>query len=192
VRNRNSERYPERSSHGSGQFDTSQFLRIGEGVVIEPGVLVFHPEQIEIGDRVYIGHNTILKGYYRMRMVIGSGTWIGQQCFFHSAGGLTIDTNVGVGPGVKIITSYHAEEGVAQPILHSRVEFSPVSIERDADIGVGAIILPGVTVGKGAQVGAGAVVTQDVPDFAVVAGVPAKHLRLRGDGGVQMQGMSRR
>ncbi len=82
-------------SHGSGQFKRMQFAHLGQGVVIEVGVLVFHPENIEIGNEVYIGHNTILKGYYNNKMIIGSGTWIGQQCFFHSAGGITIGQNVG-------------------------------------------------------------------------------------------------
>lgn len=170
---------PARASHGTGRFEPSQLARLGRGVVIEPGVLIFHPENVELGDGVYVGHDTILKGYHRGRMVIGAGTWVGQQCFFHSAGGLSIGRNVGVGPGVKIITSAHAEEGLAKPILHSRVEFSPVRIEDDADLGVGAIILPGVTVGRGAQVGAGSVVTRDVAPYAVVAGSPARLLRVR-------------
>lgn len=168
-----------RNSHGSGQFDLTQFAKFGEGIVIEPGVLVFHPENIQIGDEVYIGHYTILKGYYRNEMIIGSGTWIGQQCFFHSAGGLTIGRNVGIGPAVKIITSFHAEEDTHVPILHSRIELAPVVIEDNCDIGVGAIILPGVTIGRGAQVGAGAVVSGDVAPYSVVAGVPAKVLRMR-------------
>jgi acetyltransferase-like isoleucine patch superfamily enzyme len=167
-------------SHGTGQFELTQFARLGQGVVFEPGVLVFHPENVEIGDNVYVGHNTILKGYYQNKMVIGSGTWIGQQCFFHSAGGITIGCDVGIGPGVKIITSFHAEEGVQIPILHSRIEFAPVVIGDDSDIGVGAIILPGVTIGRGAQVGAGAVVTRSIEDYVVAAGVPAKVLRIRG------------
>lgn len=180
----------QRKSHGSGQFERSQFKRIGQRVIFEPGVLVFHPENIEIGNNVYVGHNTILKGYHLGRMVIGDGTWIGQQCFLHSAGDLIIGTNVGIGPGVRIITSYHAEEGIDKPILHSRIEFARVTIEDDCDIGLGAIILPGVTVGRGTQVGAGAVVTQDVRPYAVVAGVPAKILRMRtddsGDSGSQV------
>ena len=168
-----------RSSHGSGRFELTQFAKLGQGIVIEPGVLAFHPENIEIGDDVYIGHYTILKGYHQNKMIIGSGTWIGQQCFLHSAGGLTIGHNVGIGPAVKIITSYHAEEGVHVPIMHSRIEFAPVVIEDDCDIGIGAIILPGVTIERGAQVGAGAVVTRHVEPYAVVAGVPARILRMR-------------
>lgn len=169
-----------RSSHGSGQFDLAQFEKLGQGVVFEPGVLVFHPENIEIGNDVYIGHYTILKGYYRNKMVIGSGTWIGQQCFFHSAGGLTIGRNVGIGPAVKVITSFHAEEDPYVPILHRPVKFAPVVIEDDCDIGVGVVILPGVTIGHGTQVGAGAVVTRSVEPNAVLAGVPARVLRIQG------------
>jgi acetyltransferase-like isoleucine patch superfamily enzyme len=47
---------PIRKSHGTGKFDRSQFYRIGQNVVIEDGVLIFHPENIEIGNNVYVGH----------------------------------------------------------------------------------------------------------------------------------------
>ncbi len=93
------------SSHGTGEFSPEQFARLGERVVFEAHVLVFHPENIEIDDDVYVGHQTILKGYHKNRMVIGAGSWIGQQCFFHSAGGLTIGRRVGIGPGVRILPS---------------------------------------------------------------------------------------
>ena len=52
--------YPIRRSHGTGEFTLEQFARLGDGVVFEPGVLVFHPENIEIGAGVYVGHQTIL------------------------------------------------------------------------------------------------------------------------------------
>ncbi len=166
-------------SHGTGQFTPEQFRALGDDCVFEPGVLVFHPENITLGRNVYVGHYAILKGYYRNEMRVGDRTWIGQQCFFHAAGGLTIGARVGVGPGVKIITSVHAEAGRGVPVLYSPVETAPVVIEDDADLGVNSVILPGVTVGRGAIVGAGAVVARDVPPYAVVAGVPAKVLRYR-------------
>jgi acetyltransferase-like isoleucine patch superfamily enzyme len=167
-------------SHGTGLFTPEQLAGLGKGTVIENGVLIFHPENVALGANVYIGHGTILKGYYRNRLVIGDGSWIGQQCFFHAAGGLTIDRNVGVGPGVKILTSAHEVDAEDIPILHSPIRVAPVSIGEGSDVGVGAIILPGVTIGRRAQIGAGAVVTGDVPDYAVAVGVPAKVLRLRG------------
>jgi acetyltransferase-like isoleucine patch superfamily enzyme len=166
-------------SHGDGAPDLSSLARLGKDVIIEAGVLIFHPENIEIGDDVYVGHNTILKGYYKNRMKIGNGTWIGQQCFFHSAGGLTIGSNVGIGPAVKIITSHHEADDKSRPILHTPIVFSPVVIEDDVDIGTGSVILPGVTIGKGSQVGAGAVVCNDVDPYTIVGGVPAKLMRKR-------------
>jgi acetyltransferase-like isoleucine patch superfamily enzyme len=160
-------------------FRPEDFRALGTDCVFEAGVLVFHPETIRLGRNVYVGHQSILKGYHRNEMVIGDESFIGQQCFLHSAGGLSVGARVGIGPGVRIITSHHAEAGREQAILDSPIEFAAVRIEDDADIGVGAVILPGVTVGRGAQVAAGAVVSRDVPAYAVVAGVPAKLLRMR-------------
>ena len=71
------------------------------------------------------------------------------------------------------------EEGIEKPILHSRIEFAPVTIEDDCNLGVGAIILPGVTIAQGTLVGAGAVVNKDLPPYAVAAGVPARVIRTR-------------
>lgn len=166
-------------SHGSGAFVPEQLAALGPDCVFEVGVLVFHPENVALGRNVYVGHYSILKGYYKNRLEIGDETWIGQQCFFHAAGGLTIGRSVGIGPGVKILTSQHAEAPRSQAIFDAPLELKPVRIEDGADIGVGAIILPGVTVGRGAQVGAGAVVTRDVPAYTVVAGSPARVIRER-------------
>jgi acetyltransferase-like isoleucine patch superfamily enzyme len=170
-------------THGDGSFDKAAFAAIGENVVFENGALVFHPENIFLGTNIYIGHNAILKGYHRNSLRIGDNTWIGQQCFIHSAGGVTIGRDVGIGPGVKIISSFHGEEGIEIPIMAGKIVFAAVSIGDGSDLGVGSIVLPGVTIGRGCQIGAGAVVTKDVPDFAVVAGVPARVIRSRKDGG---------
>lgn len=171
------------ASHGSGAFDPADFASLGDGVVIEAGVLIFHPETIRLGSNVYVGHQTILKGYFKGAMEVGDDTWIGQQCFFHSAGGLTIGRCVGVGPGVRILTSAHSDPGPDLPIMEGAVDFAPVVVGDGCDLGTGAILLPGVTLGRGVQVGAGAVVTHDLPDLAVAAGAPARILRFRGGRG---------
>jgi acetyltransferase-like isoleucine patch superfamily enzyme len=169
------------SSHGTGEFTLDQFEQVGKGVVIELGVLVFHPENIQLGENVYVGHQTIIKGYYKNKLKIGDNCWIGQQVFIHSAGGVEIHKNVGIGPGVKILTSTHSEEGCDKPIIERSVQFSPVIIEEDCDIGVNSVILPGVTLGRGTQVGAGAVVTKSFLPYSVVGGVPAKLMRSRAE-----------
>ena len=85
-----------------------------------------------------------------------------------------LEDYVGWGPGAKVLGSAHTGLPVDVPIIQTDLEIKPVRIGAWADIGTNAVILPGVTVGKGAIVGAGAVVTHDVPPFAVVAGVPAR------------------
>jgi len=167
------------SSHGSGDVDRSSFRQLGDNVIFEAGVLVFHADHITVGSNVYVGHYSILKGYYKGEMIIGDDVWIGQQVFFHSAGGLFIGDRVGVGPGVRIITSFHREEGFGKPILGSAIDFAPVKVGADCDIGVGSVILPGVTIGSGVQIGAGSVVTADIPDNTVAVGSPAKVIRQR-------------
>jgi acetyltransferase-like isoleucine patch superfamily enzyme len=170
---------PRHRTHGTGAFRPEDLRALGADCVLEDGVLVFHPENVSLGRNVYVGHQTILKGYYKNELRIGDESWIGQQCFLHAAGGITVGACVGIGPGVKILTSQHVEAGRGIPVLFSPIEAEPVVVEDGADVGVGAILLPGVTVGRGAVVGAGAVVTSDVPAYAVVAGVPARVLRSR-------------
>lgn len=170
-------------SYGNGGFKREDFASIGENVIIENGALVLEAKHISIGSNVYIGHYAILRGYDRNEMVIGDDTWIGQFCYINSAGGVYIGSRVGIGPGVKIMSSRHGEEGRDVPVMLCDLEFAKVVVEHDCDIGMGAIILPGVTVGRGSQVGAGAVVTKDVQPYAVVAGVPAHKIRERPESG---------
>lgn len=175
-------------SHGSGQFTIQELAACGENVVFELGCLVFHPENIYVANDVYVGHYAILKAYYQNRLTIGDGSWIGQHAFLHAGGGIEIGRRVGIGPGVKIITSSHelppwvrtAPQTAPQTaIMDGPLQFAPVTLGDGCDLGVGAIVLPGVHVGEGAQVGAGSVVTRDVPTGAVVAGSPARILRYR-------------
>ena len=173
------EGYKMHKTHGDGSFSLKDFKKVGENVIFERGVLVFHPENISVGNNVYIGHSAILKGYYKNEMVIGDHTWLGQGCFLHSGGGIEIDKAVGIGPAVKIITSVHKEDDFSKPLIFCDLEFGKVIIEAGCDIGIGAVILPDVKIGKGSIIGAGSVVANDVDPYSVVAGVPAKVLRKR-------------
>lgn len=147
--------------------------RLGSGVTIRRNVSVIHPETFEIGDRVFIGEQTVIQGRFDGNCVIGAGVWIGPQSYF-DARDLVIEDYVGWGPGAKVLGSEHTGVPTDVPLIQTDLQIVPVRIGVGADIGVNAVILPGVTVGRGAIVGAGAVVTRDVPDFAKVAGVPAK------------------
>lgn len=166
-------------SHGDGKWGEADFASLGRNVVFESGVMVFHPEHIRIGSNVYVGHYSILKGYYKNQMIIEDNVWIGQQVFLHSAGALTIEQGVGIGPGVIVLTSSHSDPGRGLPIMSGEITPAPVRIGRFSDIGAGSVLLPGVEIGEGTQVGAGAVVTRSTPPYSVVAGVPARVLRMR-------------
>ena len=150
----------------------------GKAVKIGVGVLVLHPHTFEIGDAVFIGNQSFLQGRHDGRCVIGAHTWIGPQSYFDCRD-LELGEYVGWGPGAKVLGSEHTGEPADVPIIQTDLVIKPVRVGAGADIGVNAVLLPGVTVGAGAIVGAGAVVTKDVDPYAIVAGVPAKFLRSR-------------
>ena len=150
----------------------------GDAVRIGLGVLVLHPQTFEIGDAVFIGNQAFLQGRHDGRCVIGAHTWIGPQSYFDCRD-MELGEYVGWGPGAKVLGSEHTGDPADVPIIQTDLVIKPVRVGRWADIGVNAVLLPGVSVGEGAIVGAGAIVTQDVPPYAVVAGVPAKILRYR-------------
>lgn len=152
--------------------------RFGHGVRIGRGALIRHAETIEFGDGVFIGDQAILQGRFDGRCVIGEFAWIGPQAFL-DARDLEIGAYVGWGPGARVLGSQHSGRPVDVPIVRTDLVIRPVRVGAWADIGVNAVLLPGVTVGQGAIVGAGAVVNRDIPAFAVAAGVPARFLRWR-------------
>jgi acetyltransferase-like isoleucine patch superfamily enzyme len=170
-----------RFAHGEGAFDAlmrrvlwQALVRCcGPGLRVEPGVGFKHPETFEIGAGVFIGSQAFLQGRFDGRCAIGDHTWIGPQSYF-DARDLVLEDHVGWGPGAKVLGSAHTGLPLDVPIIQTDLEIEPVRVEAWADIGTNAVLLPGVTVGKGAIVGAGAVVTRDVPAFAKVAGVPAR------------------
>ncbi|HGO5854155.1 TPA: sugar O-acetyltransferase [Mannheimia haemolytica] len=108
---------------------------------------------------------------------IGKNVFINTACVFTDLGGITIEDNVLIAPRVTIVTVNHPQN----PAERRGVILKPVHIKQNAWIGAGATILGGVTVGQNAIVAAGAVVSKDVPDNAVVAGVPARVIKMIGD-----------
>lgn len=151
-----------------------QDLQVGVGVVLK------HPETMEFGDCVFIGSQAMIQGRFDGSCKIGNHVWIGPQAYF-DARQLVLEDYVGWGPGAKVLGSAHTGIPLEEPIITTDLVIKPVIVETGADIGMNASILPGVRIGAHSIVGAGAVVTQDVPEYAVVAGVPARVLRSRRD-----------
>lgn len=119
-----------------------------ESSFIQPPVLVNHAEFVTVGKNVYVNH----------------------ACSMLALGKITIEDDVLIGPKANLLSEGHPLD----PKTRKSMDVSPVVIKRNAWIGAGATILPGVTVGENSIVAAGAMVTKDVPANTVVAGVPAK------------------
>ena len=176
-------------AHGDNQADAMMrraawralARSFGHGVHIGRGAIARHPETFDIGDGVVIGEQAFIQGRFDGRCVIGTRAWIGPQAYL-DARDLVIEEAVGWGPGAKVLGSEHTGAPTDVPIIETDLWIKPVRVGAWADIGVNAVILPGVTVGKGAIVGAGAVVIDDVEPFTIVAGVPARLLRRRDQG----------
>lgn len=150
----------------------------GHSLQTGPGIVLKHPETIDLGDAVFIGAQTMIQGRYDGTCRIGSHVWIGPHAYF-DARNLVIEDYVGWGPGAKVLGSSHTGEPLDLPIIATELSIKPVVIGYGADVGTNATVLPGVHIGPHSIVGAGAVVTADVPEYAVVAGVPARVIRDR-------------
>jgi acetyltransferase-like isoleucine patch superfamily enzyme len=175
-----------RFANGDGELDNVMRRAIwravarsfGCGVQIGSSVGFKHLETFEIGNGVFIGAQVYIQGRFDGVTKIGNHVWIGPQAYF-DARHLILEDYVGWGPGAKVLGSIHTGLPIDRPIMETDLEIRPVHVEAWADIGTNAVLLPGVTVGKGSIVGAGAVITRDVPAFAIVTGVPAKFVRWR-------------
>ncbi len=109
---------------------------------------------------------------------IGDRSGLGVRC--NICGDVTIGRDVMMGPEVVVLTANHAFDRTDIPMMdQGHFPAKPVVIGDDVWIGYRAIILPGVHIGKGCIIGAGAVVSKDIPDYAIAAGVPAKVIKTR-------------
>lgn len=104
---------------------------------------------------------------------IGARVFINAGVMFVDTGGITIEDDALIGPGSFLISVNHKLE----PAHRKELDLAPVIIKKNAWLGARSVVLPGVTVGENAVVGAGAVVTRNVPANTVVAGTPAKVIK---------------
>jgi acetyltransferase-like isoleucine patch superfamily enzyme len=171
--------------------------RFGHDTLVEAGVRLQYPERIRLGNGVRIASQVTLRANTGQatgisigdgstvnesviiaanqgQVTVGQRSWIGPFCLVYGNGDVSIGDNVLVAAHTSINTVSHNFERCDMPINDQGIYCDPVTIHDDVWIGMNAVILQGVTIGRGAIVGAGAVVTRDVPPWSVVMGVPAR------------------
>ena len=132
--------------------------------------LAYCGEGVELDLHAYISDPCKVK--------IGRGTYIGKYLFMQSYGGVSIGEGCSIAKGVSFITVHHAAvPGSSNSVLGSTTEYKPIVIGDNVWIGSNAILLPGVKIGEGCIVGAGSVVTRNMPPGYVCAGVPCRVIR---------------
>ena len=151
---------------------------IASTVVLEKDVVIHHPDLVNLyGCRIGEGSRIGTFVEIQRNAVVGGHCKISSHTFICE--GVTLEDGVFVGHGVMFTNDLHPRAINVDGSLQTDADWAvvPTLVKRRASIGSNATILAGVTIGEGALVGAGAVVTRDVPDYTVVAGVPARVVR---------------
>jgi acetyltransferase-like isoleucine patch superfamily enzyme len=156
------------------------FAQWGKGSRIGRGARLIEPHLVQIGCGVTIGKDAWLNAKDDRRdglrtLIIGDGTYIGRLVQINAWRSVTIGKHVLIADRVFITDADHKHQASDRPIVLQGDEFiGAVTLQDGCWIGIGAVILPGVTIGRNAVVAANAVVTRSVPDHSVVGGVPAR------------------
>lgn len=133
---------------------------------------LFYENSFKCKGKLYILPGTIV--CYPYRVTMGYNVFINRNCYITARGPITIDDNVIIGPGVVINSGMHNYQDSEKLIRDQGHKILPIHIEDDVWIGANAVIMPGVTIGKGSVIGAGSIVTKSIPAYSVAVGVPAK------------------
>jgi acetyltransferase-like isoleucine patch superfamily enzyme len=179
------------------------FKQVGGGAIFGKGIVLRHPrkitlgnqvaiddyvmldasgaveEGITIGDNVIISRNCVIQGKIG-GISIGNKTDIGCNTILSASGGMSIGNSVLIAGNCYLGGGRYYTDRVDIPIMEQGVYTrGKLTIGDDVWLGAGAVVLDGVKIGKGCIIGAGAVVTKDLPDYSIAAGVPAKVIKSR-------------
>jgi len=157
-----------------GRLVTDGIAFVGPGVTIEIG----KDAKLHLGRWSWVGHGTKIRAH-EGEVRIGAKTVLGQECTISSFQHVSIGRECIVADRVMLIDFDHGVVEVERPIREQGIYKRDVRVGNNVWMGYGACVLRGVTIGDNAIVGTSSVVTKDVPDNAVVAGIPATLLRMR-------------
>jgi acetyltransferase-like isoleucine patch superfamily enzyme len=173
----------------------------GKNVIVSPLAIIKGGSRIRLDNNVMIERNVMLHASDHNSFIeIGAGTWLFYHCMLSTSGGwikigcnctvnsfallyghggLDIGNEVRISAHVVIVPMNHIYKNPSIPIWKQGETRKGIKIEDDAWIGAGAKILDGVRIGKGSIIGAGAVVTRDIPPYSVAVGIPARVIKKR-------------
>lgn len=160
-------------------------LRLGANVFIGDRAIIFERENggpVELGDRVVILRDTIIETAFGGSVTLGAQSSIHPRCQLNA-----YKASIQIGHGTMIAPNcafYPYDHGIApdEPIREQPLQAKGDILVRDeAWLGYGVIVLGGVTIGEGAVIGAGSVVSKDIPDGAIAIGMPARVVKMRND-----------
>jgi len=156
-------------------------LSLGIHVFLGDGVTIFGrsaDEKVVLGDEVFINKDTIIEAGHGGSLVIGDRTTIQPRCQFSAyKGKIHIGADVQIAPGCAFYPYNHGMSADTAMKHQPLISKGGIRIDDDAWLGYGVIVLDGVHIGKGAVIGAGSVVNQDIPAGVIAAGVPARVIR---------------
>ncbi len=160
-------------------------MKVGTRTLLPP-IHVTWPHQISIGARCILEQGIHFKfdGPWKPgpSIIVGDGTFIGTGCEFNCHAEIAIGNLCMIAAGCRFVDTDHGFAERSRPMMHQKGTKGPIQIADDVWVGANAVILKGVTIGRGAIVGAGAVVTKSVPEFEIWGGVPAKKIGVRPNG----------
>jgi len=187
------------------------FKEVGKGVVFGRNITIRHPHKISIGDNTFIDDNVVLdaKGEENEGIIIGKNVYIGRNAILScKEGSIYIDDYCNISANCSLLSETkislgkycflaghcylvaggnHSFEDLSKPIMFQpSISKGGIEIEEDVWLGASVTVLDGVKIGKGGVVGAGAVVVNSLPEYAVSVGIPAKPIRKRGEKGVKV------
>jgi galactoside O-acetyltransferase len=159
------------------------FAEIGNGVLIDKNVVLVGTHKISIGSNVRIDAFAVIVTNNE-EIAIGSGVHIAAGSKLFGTAGITLGSYCGISAGVSIFSQSddYSSGALANPLVPMslrKVKSSRVEVKPYAIVGANSVILPGVTIGKGASVGALSLVNKHVPDFTIVTGNPLKRVGVR-------------
>jgi acetyltransferase-like isoleucine patch superfamily enzyme len=157
-------------------------IKLGANVVVERGAMLWvdtNQSYIDIGADSYLSSQCILNTFNGW-ISLGSNCTVNSYAILYGHGGLEIGNDVRIAPQVMIMPMNHIYKDPHVPIRRQGIRSQGIKIEDDVWLGAGAVVLDGVTIGKGSVIGAGAVVTEDIPPYSVAVGVPARVRKKRG------------